>query len=507
VITWDRPAGWLQACTDAFRTCSVYWAQTAQGTWLASDLRLLVRIRAVVPRPSRKALYHYLNFSCIPSPLTALEAVFKLPAGHCLQLQQDQLGTTPWWDASYPEDLPGDEGERTSELRRMIERTVQAYRVTEGQSWGAFLSGGTDSSSICSILSRTSADRVKSFSIGFEEEGYDELSYARIASRSFGLQAFEHRVAEDEAVDAIVRLATGYDEPFGNASAIPTHSCAQLAARQGVVHLVAGDGGDEIFGGNERYRKDAIFEAFYRAPAPVRWLAGSLAGALKHADSRWPNRVKNFVHRGSLRNPDRFYSDDAFASKHFEELLTPSFREGIAVDDALEVLRGLYRQCHTPHELHRLMYLDLKIAIADNDVVKVTRASRLAGVEVSFPYLDRQLVDFTGRLPCRDKLRGRDKRYLFKRATQDLLPQAIRSKRKQGFGLPIAIWLRRDGRYRELVHDLVLSPRAAGRELFNPAYVRKLIEHHEQDAWDHAAEVHQILMLELWHRQVVDDHD
>jgi asparagine synthase (glutamine-hydrolysing) len=509
VVTWDAGRGQLQAFTDAFKTCNVVWAQAAGTLWLASDLRLLVRSGAVAAQPSRQALYHYLNFSCIPSPLTALEGAFKLPAAHALLGQEGRVTVSPWWDARYPEDLPGSEAERCQGLRRQIADTVSAYRVRASQSWGAFLSGGTDSSSICSVLSRAAGaehEPVKSFSIGFEEEGYDELDYARIASGAFGLEAYEHRVSENEAVDAVVRLASGFDEPFGNASAIPTHSCASLASRQGVVHLIAGDGGDEIFGGNERYRKDAIFEAFHRAPGAVRWLGNRVARALKSADSRWPNRVKNFVHRAGLRNPDRFYSDDAFASKHFGALLTPSFREGIHVDDALQVLRTLYARCAAPHELHRLMYLDLKIAIADNDVVKVVRAARLAGVDVSFPYLDRSLVDFTGRLPGTDKLRGSDKRYLFKKATHDLLPEAIRSKRKQGFGLPIAVWLRRDARYRELVHDIVLSSRAAQRDIFKPAFVRELIDHHEQNAWDHAAEVHQILMLELWHRQVVDAH-
>jgi asparagine synthase (glutamine-hydrolysing) len=170
------------------------------------------------------------------------------------------------------------------------------------------------------------------------------------------------------------------------------------------------------------------------------------------------------------------------------------------------VQRRIYAEAQADCTLHRLMYLDLKMTIADNDIVKVVRAARMAGVDVVFPYLDRRLVDFTGRLPGTDKVRGASKRHLFKLATDDILPEAIRKKKKQGFGLPVSVWLRRGGRYHDLVHDVVLSPRSVSRDLFDPAFVRRLIERHERGAWDHASEIHMLLMLELWHREHVDAH-
>ena len=503
-VGWDVATQRLHAFTDAFRTCPLYWASTPDGVVVASDLRLIVRSGLVPAISSRKALYQYLNFTYIPAPLSSIEGVFKLPAGCRLDATAGKVEVQPWWDARYPADLDLPETERVAELRRQIVQTVQDYRSGDAQGWGAFLSGGTDSSSICGILSKAHEHPVNSFSIGFAEEGYDELEYSRIASQAYGLQAHEYRVSENDSVDAITQLAQAYDEPFGNASAIPTFYCALLAARAGVSRLMAGDGGDEIFGGNERYRKDAIFEAFHQAPAPLRWMGHGAAAALKGVDARWANRVKNFVRRGSMPNPDRFYSDDAFASEHFETLLSPDFREGLGIDDALDVQRHLYSQADADHSLHRLMYLDLKMTIADNDVVKVVRAARMAGVDVAFPYLDRRLIDFTGRLPWSDKLRGKHKRYLFKQATDDILPEAIRNKRKQGFGLPISVWLRQGGRYHDLVQDIVLSPRAVERGLFEPAFVRQLIERHERGSWDHAMEIHMLLMLELWHRDLVD---
>ncbi|TXC66417.1 hypothetical protein FSC37_12905 [Piscinibacter aquaticus] len=322
---------------------------------------------------------------------------------------------------------------------------------------------------------------------------------------AFGLNPHEYRVSEADAVQAIGQLVRAYDEPFGNASAIPTYYCARIAADTGVSMMIAGDGGDEIFGGNERYFKDKIFEAFHTAPAWVRGLGHGAAAMLKGSDSRFANRVKNFVHRASLPNPDRFYSDDSFASDHFDELLSADFRSRVGIDDALDVQRRIYAQASADCTLHRLMYLDLKMTIADNDVVKVVRAARSAGVDVMFPYLDPRLIEFTGRLPGSDKVRGNNKRHLFKLATEHVLPEAIRKKKKQGFGLPISVWLRRNGPYGALAHDVVLSDRALQRGYAQPDFIRHLIRRHQSGAWDHSPEIHSLMMLELWHREFVDD--
>jgi asparagine synthase (glutamine-hydrolysing) len=457
-------------------------------------------------RVAPAAVYQYLNFSYVPAPLTALQGISKLPAGHRLDMQRGDVAIRRYWDARYPADLDRPEPERVHQLQRCLVDTVLDYRCGDAHGWGTFLSGGTDSSSISGLLAKVHPTPVQSFSIGFDEDGYDELGYSRIASSHYKLDAHEYRVSENDSVAVIPRLANAFDEPFGNASAIPTYYCADLAAQNGVSLMIAGDGGDEIFGGNERYRKDRIFDWYHRAPRAVRALGASIVGGLNGHDWRLANRIKNFVHRASLPNPDRFYSDDSFASDHFDELLGDEFRAAVGRDDALDVQRRIYAMADADCDLHRLMYLDLQMTIADNDAVKVVRAAKLAGVQVAFPYLDRRLVDFAGRLPREDKVRGLNKRHLFKLATQDLLPEAIRNKKKQGFGLPISVWLRRDGAYRELAHDVVCSHRARQRGYFRPDFVQRLIERHQRGAWDHAAEIHQLLMLELWHRQFVDSH-
>jgi asparagine synthase (glutamine-hydrolysing) len=505
-VLWDD-RGRVFCCVDPFRTIALHYFQRAGLTLVASDLRLLLATGLVSATLRPDAVFHFLNLSYVPAPLTAVKGIGKVPAGHALEGDAGAAVLRRYWHLAYPEDHAGSESERVLDLRTHIVEAVERVRPSTAEAWGTFLSGGTDSSSIAGILARQDAGhKVRTFSIGFDEAGFDELEYARLAARHFGLESHERRVDENAAVAALPRIVAGFDEPFGNASAIPSFYCAAEAAGHGMTTLVAGDGGDEIFGGNERYRKDAIFQRYHRAPRLVRAAGRGAAAALRGVDARWANRVKNFIRRATLPNPDRFYTDDAFASEHFEALLTPEFRAELDPSDTLVLMRGIYGQARASSELNRLLYLDLQLTIADNDVVKVVKAARLAGVDVVFPYLDRSLVEFTGRLPVRDKLRGLRKRYLFKRAMADILPPAIIQKKKHGFGLPIGTWLRNDGPYHQLVRDTLFSPRSAMRGIFRPEFVVGLLERHRRGAWNHSADIHMLLMFELWLRDTLDAH-
>jgi asparagine synthase (glutamine-hydrolysing) len=504
-VFWDAQTRTVEAFTDAFRTYPVYYATLPNATIVASDLRLVLATLDKLPGVDPVSIYHYLNFAYVPSPRSAVKGVAKLKPGFQLKIARREVTTRRVFDTQYAEDLRGDEATLARDLREKIVSIVSGYRPGPESRWGTFLSGGTDSSSIAGILAKANgSEAVDSFSIGFAEAGYDEMSFSRIAARHFGLRPHELNVDEAQAVQVIPRLVSGFDEPFGNSSAIPTFYCADLARNAGKELLIAGDGGDEIFGGNERYAKDQIFGWYHRAPGIVRLAGRGVSAALSISNAHLANRVKNMIHRGNLPNPDRFYSDDSFASDHFTEMLTSDFRQSVNVDDSLQVQREIFSEAGTKSELHRLMYLDLKLTIAESDIVKVVRSARVAGVDVAFPYLDRSLVDYAGRFPEQYKVNRLKKRYLFKLAMEDILPIEIRKKKKQGFGLPVAVWLRRGGQMRELVNDVVLSDRALSRGYFEPAFIRRLFTEHEQGSWDYSSEIFRLLMLELWHREYMD---
>lgn len=504
-LRFDAAASTVDAATDHFATLPLYYLARGESLLLATDLRHLLDCPWVRRDADPLAIYHLLNFGFIPAPYTILAEAKRLQPASRLSFAGGRLDVRRYWRPPYAEDLDGDEGKLAAELRERIVATVQRYRPGGDGDWGCFLSGGTDSSSITSILARQFPQRtVHAFSIGFAEAGYDELEFARMAAEACGAQSHAREVGREDTLALLPTLIDLCDQPFGNASTIPTHSCARLAADNGVSMLLAGDGGDEIFGGNERYAKDHWLGAFHALPRPLRVLGQAVGRAAGHGSSRLLQRVANFAARGSLPNPDRFYTDESFASECYDELLAPAFAARVPRDASLDFLRQGWSECRARSELHRLMCLDLDFAISQCDLVKVHGASRTAGVSVRYPYLDVDLVEFTGRLAARWKVDGSRKRVLFKRAMADVLPRAILEKRKQGFGLPVAVWLTHDAQFRELTRDTLLGERARGRGWLQPAHIEALLREHDAGSWDWSGEIWRLLALELWMERYLD---
>lgn len=493
------------ALTAPFRQLPLYRATLDGLTVFATDARLVVELGVLPPDVDHDALYHYLNYSCIPAPHSIFRRLRKVPAGTQLRATPGMTLEECYWRPRFTGDYDGPVAALERELRDEIFETVRGHRPDATLRWGTFLSGGTDSSSIAGILSREhGAPPVRTYSIGFGEAGYDELEFARIAAARFGADARYRYVDEQDTLAAIPKLLEAYDEPYGNASAVPTYYCAAAAAADGMQVLIAGDGGDESFGGNERYAKDAVYRAYARLPQWLRNAVASRVGRPSRESGLLANRVRNFARRGALANPARFYKEESFASEYFDELLSPGFRGGIERDGSLHLMQQHYDELGHADELHRLMYIDLMMAIADNDLIKVQRASQAAGVCVIYPYLDMRLVDFTGRLRSYLKVNGTHKRWLFKRALREVLPERILAKPKQGFGLPIAVWARRPGPFRELMHDTLRSRRAAERGWFEQGFIEHLLDAHDRGGWDMSPELWRLLMLELWQREHVD---
>ncbi|HEX6928747.1 MAG TPA: asparagine synthase C-terminal domain-containing protein, partial [Gammaproteobacteria bacterium] len=490
VVNNDEPRA--LALTAPFRQLPLYRACLGVLTAFATDARLITELGIVPREMDDQALYHYLNFSCVPAPYSIFRRIRKVPAGTQVRAMPGTTIEEPYWRPRFEGSHDAPVAQLEEEFREQLYSTVRAHRPGKETQWGAFLSGGTDSSSITGILATEAGhdgESVRTYSIGFRENGYDELAFARIAATHFGADSRCRHVDEHDTMAAIPELLSAYDEPYGNASAVPTYYCAAAAATDGVHVLVAGDGGDESFGGNERYAKDAVYRAYEYFPqrlrsAVARWLRGpSRSGTLLE------NRIRHFAQRGALANPERFYREESFASDYFDELLAPGLRGALGKDSSLAIVSRHYEECAGTDALHRLMYVDLMMAIADNDLVKVQRASQAAGVCVSYPYLDTALVGYAGRLHARWKVKGLEKRYLFKRALRDLLPASIINKPKHGFGLPIALWMRRDGPLRALTHDTLRSRHAAERGYFEQGFIEGLLDAHDHGSWDFSPEL------------------
>jgi asparagine synthase (glutamine-hydrolysing) len=505
IALFDERRRELYLATDHFGIKRLYYVRHPAGAAFSSHAGLLAGLGTSRSDVDATTVYSYLNFGFVPAPASAFRGIRRLPPGHWARLGNGSEKTEQFWDMTYPEH-PVRDAEAASAVFRLTEEAVgRAVTGVEPKRLGTFLSGGTDSSTVVGLTSRRTGKGVHAFSIGFREEAYSELTYAETAARHFGAVHHTKIVAPDAALAILPRLAEAYDEPFGNDSAIGTYFCAELARECGIEVLLAGDGGDEIFGGNERYRTDRIFAAYQYVPNGLR--RRLLEPILSVTPDRLPvlGRAKRYVRRASVPNPRRFYSYEFFFAGNGGDLLAPDFRAAVETDAPYAIVQGYYDRVATTSELNRLLYLDLKLAIGDNDLFKVTRTAELAGVNVRFPLLDVPLVEFTGTLPSRLKVRGLELRHLFRRAFRALLPRPVLKKRKHGFGVPTSAWLRDHRGFREFARDHLLSTTARQRGYFRRGAVESLLERHQADATPYYGTLlWRLLMLELWHQRHID---
>jgi asparagine synthase (glutamine-hydrolysing) len=303
-------------------------------------------------------------------------------------------------------------------------------------------------------------------------------------------------------------LVHAFDEPFANASAVPAYFCAKVALEHGVDVMYAGDGGDELFAGNERYATQRLFEYYHRIPAwPRERLLKPAVFAAAALTRRGPFvSAKKYVARAGIPYHERMTSYDFFWVVPLAEVLEDGMLEAIGRDyDPYGVEGSIFLGAPASDPLDRHLYLDLKITISDNDVLKVTRTSEAAGITVRYPFLDHRLAEFAASVPARVKMRGRRLRTFFKNAYSDLLPQETLAKTKHGFGLPVHLWLRDHAPLNEMMRDLVLSPRSVGRGYFRRKTLESLVEHHRSDATSfYGTILWNLMVLELWHRNYWD---
>jgi asparagine synthase (glutamine-hydrolysing) len=447
---------------------------------------------------SQQAIFNYLYYHVVPSPGTIYQKIDKLRPGECLTFRDGVVDRRFYWQLHYD-----DQGHKSFDALAVrfqhLLREAAGRAIAGDADIGTFLSGGTDSSTATGLLSELRSKPAKTYSIGFAADGFDEMQYARITARHFAADPHEYYVTPQDVVDAIPLIARAYDEPFGNSSAVPTYFCARMARANGVRVMLAGDGGDEIFGGNARYARQKIFESYWSIPGPLRRaLIEPLTLGLPGGD-RVPvlRKLRSFIRQASVPLPDRLETYNFLNRSPLADILEPGFLAEVDVMQPLALLREVYQRTASTSPVNRMMHLDLKFTLADNDLRKVSRMCELAGVEVRYPLLDEALVEFSGELPASLKVNGLKLRYFFKQALKDFLPPETLAKTKHGFGLPFGLWLRN---YKPLADLAQESLRAfQGRGIVKPSYVRELRQQHETSHANYfGVMIWVIITLERW---------
>jgi len=446
---------------------------------------------------SKQALFNYLMLHVVPAPDTIFASVRKLRAGHMAVWNDGRLEVTPWWRPKFVESGGQSFESLKSELHSSLATSVADCAPDERT--GAFLSGGLDSSTVAGVLSRGRQHAVDTFSIGFGYPEFDELSYARIANRRFGCRAHEHTISGDDIADAFPLIARAYDEPFGNSSALPLYYCARLARESGMEHLLAGDGGDELFAGNSRYARQNVFARYERVPALLRkGLLEPMLAALPEALRLRPvRRASAFIGRANVPLPERLEIWNLLYRVGARDVLHPEFLASIDPGAPLVGMKEVWDEAPCDSQLNRLLYYDWQYTLADNDLRKVETMATLAGIRVSYPMLHPDVIDVSLRVPPSCKMPGTALRHFYKEATTGFLPDEIIQKKKHGFGLPFGLWLHDSPRLRDQMLGNLSDLRR--RNIVQSAFLDQLLHlHGSDDASYHGVFVWVLAMLEQW---------
>ncbi len=511
---WDERRRLLTLARDRLGQKPLYYMhEPRRGLFaFASELKALVEIPGFDRTVSAEALDRYLTFQYVPHPLCMFRAVRKLPPAHVLTYDPaaGRVELHRYWRPAFRPDHSTPVRKLREELREELTEATR-LRLISDVPLGAFLSGGLDSSITVALMSRMSARPVRTFSIGFEEKRYDETDYARLVARHCRTEHREETV-RPRALEVLPELVWHYDEPFGDSSAIPTFYVSRMA-REHVKVVLAGDAGDECFAGYPRYAAVWLGSIFDRMPWLVRRAA---APALW---SRLPVSVEAKTVLRRLQRlmlslglpPERRYLDwiSLFNDGLRASLYSPGLREATRGEGPAGFLERYYGEVPDGDFVHRTTYVDVMSYLPCDLLTKVDIASMAHGLEVRSPFLDHKVVELAGRIPRRLKLgptvRGLEGKLILKETFGELLPRPIVTRRKMGFGVPIAEWFR--GELRELVHEVVLSREALERGYFEPEELRRLVGEHTRGLRDHGYRLWSLLMLELWHRRFVDGRE
>lgn len=493
----DRDHDRLVLAVDRMSIRSLVYAEVDGGIVFGPTCDVVASHPRVRREVDPQRLYDYLYFHMVPGPATVFRGMTRVAPGHHIEFSGGRCTTRPHWQAHFVEDSRSDFATLKQGFREALRSAVAHY--APDTNCGAFLSGGTDSSTIAGLLGNVTGAPAQTFSIGFDAEGFDEMQYARIAAAHFRTAQHEYYVTPDDVVDALPRIAAVYDQPFGNASAVPTYYCARLARDHGITRILGGDGGDELFGGNARYARQHQFARYERIPAFLR--NGVLEPALSHLPMTERigllRKARSYIAQASMPMPERYESYNLLERLGPESVLSPEFLLGIDRSAPIRQMRAVYQGADAQSLINRMLALDFQFTMTDNDLPKVTRMCELAGIDVAFPMLDEKLMDFSLRLAPELKLRGTRLRYFFKEALKDFLPPEIITKRKHGFGLPVGAWLCNHPGLRSLAGDAMLTLRRRG--IVRPAFIDQLVDHHlAAHAGYYGTMVWILMMLELW---------
>ncbi|MBI4707540.1 MAG: asparagine synthase (glutamine-hydrolyzing) [Candidatus Omnitrophica bacterium] len=465
-----------------------------------SEIKAIKQYPGVQTGISLTAVSDYLTYLYIPGPDTIFEDIYKLPPACLLIFEKDKINIKKYWEISYKKREKQYESYYIENLSSLLKETIKMHLMSEVP-LGAFLSGGMDSSAIVALMSEVSGQAIKTFSVGFNTRGFDELKYARLVAKKFGTEHHEINL-EPDIIKLLPDLVGHFDEPFADSSLIPTYLISGFARKEVTVCL-SGDGGDELFAGYDWTRRQKFINDYRRIPRVVRQ-------AMKHVllsrdyqpdrRNRILNKIERFVYDSELSLEDSFLRRRTCFS---EALKTRLFQEEIVGPlgnyQSASKLSGLFSGVSIDNDIERLLFVDTKSYLPDDCLCKVDMMSMKNSLEVRVPFLDHKVVEFVSSIPLEFKLKGRISKYILKKALKEELPAQVLRQRKLGFTMPLNNWFR--FQLKNNAKEMLLANDCQSRRFFSVSFVEWMLKDHFDNKQDFGAQIFALLVFELWLRK------
>ena len=499
---WDERRNRLIVARDRLGIKPLYYAQLDGRVFFASELKAFARVPGFPRDLDEASVQRYLAYLYVPGPATIFRNVVELPPAHYLVYEGGRITVHRYWTVRYEGDRRVSASEWSERFLAQFRASVKSHLMSEVP-LGAFLSGGLDSSAMVAVMAQESRTRVKTFSIGYEGAGsfQDERRYARIVAERFGTDHREFVVSPD--VEALLPdLVATMEQPFADSSVIPNYYISKLT-RQHVTVALSGLGGDEIGGGYPRYLGMLWAERYRRFPRalPFRWLEAAAAQLPDvRSGRRWIDQTKRFFATAMLDPADRYAAmATTFSPADRQRLLTPDFRTRAQSDDAEDLVRRVFGSRDADGVLHASMLADLHSYLPGDLLTLADRISMKHSLEVRVPFLDHPLVELMARVPHELKVAGRTKKVLMREAFRGLLPSSILNRRKVGFSVPLALWLRTD--LRPIMQDILSEAEVRHLGYLRYPEVERIKAEHLAGRANHENKLWALINLVCWHRQ------
>jgi asparagine synthase (glutamine-hydrolysing) len=500
---WDQRRQRLLLARDRVGKKPLFYSQSQRGITFGSELRAVLQDSEISREIDYQAIDCFLAYQYIPAPLSAFRAIRKLPPASTLVFQDGAATISQYWDLDYDRKRAvTDVRELHDEIRDTLRKATRRRMVADVP-LGAFLSGGIDSSAVVAAMAEQSTQPVKTFSIGFDHQPFNELPFAKQIADQFGTEHHEF-VVKPDAVEIIPRIVRHYGEPFADSSAIPSFYLSDLSRRHVTVAL-NGDGGDESFGGYDRYVSTLVAGRLARLPHGVRKLAGATGERIPRsrdmASTR--SRIKRVLRSMGMEPPQRYARHMSyFDTVQRADAYTPDFTARIGTSLAPSVIEDAWAATSGESIIDKLMEVDVKTYLPGDLLVKMDIATMAHSLEARSPFLDPEVMELGASLPADLKIRGTQKKVILRDALRGWIPDTVLDRPKWGFAIPLAEWFRND--LRDYLAGILFDPITEGRGYFRDGVVREYFDSHVTGRMDNSPRLWALLMLELWHREFVD---